>query len=81
MGKTRVWAESSHLAHLRIHCAQPSGEGDRSPVSGAALSAISSLRLTECSQLRFLCGWLGNGSAKLWRFVARISLLADRVSP
>jgi hypothetical protein len=81
MGKTRVWAESGRLAHLRIHCARPSGEGGRSPLSGAALSAISSLRLTECGQLRFLRGWLGNSSAKLWPFVARISLLADRFSP
>jgi hypothetical protein len=81
MGKTRVWAECSHLDHLLIHCAQPSGEGGRSLLSGAALSAISSLRLTECAQLRFLHGWLGNGSAKLWRFVARISLLVDCFSP
>ncbi|ONM01852.1 hypothetical protein ZEAMMB73_Zm00001d030980 [Zea mays] len=35
----------------------------------------------ECAQLRFLHGWLGNGSAKLWRFVARISLLVDCFSP
>jgi hypothetical protein len=55
MGKTQVWVESSRLAHLRIHCARPSGEGGRSPLSGATLSAELVKRLRES------VGWRRHG--------------------